>query len=185
MKVKVTQSCPTLCKPVDYTVHGILQARTLRCVAFPFFRGSSQPRSLPLQVVSLPVEPQGKPKNTGVSSLSLLQWIFLTQESNWGLLHCKDQYEIKLPTSHWIIEKARKFQKNIYFFIEYAKAFDCMDPNELWEMLKEMGIPDNLTYLLRKLYAGKEATVRAVMEQWTGSKLGKYTSRLYIVTLLI
>ena len=60
-----------------------------------------------------------------------------------------------------------------------------MDPNELWEMLKEMGIPDNLTYLLRKLYAGKEATVRAVMEQWTGSKLGKYTSRLYIVTLLI
>ena len=79
----------TLCDPVDCTVHGILQARMLRCVAFPFFRGSSQPRSLPLQVVSLPVEPQGKPKNTGVSSLSLLQWIFLTQESNWGLLHCR------------------------------------------------------------------------------------------------
>ena len=174
---------------MHYIVHGIPHARILEWVAFPFSRGSSQPwikpRSPILQMDSLPAEPQGKPKNTGVGNLSLLQWIFLTQESNWGLLHCKDQYEIKLPTSHWIIEKARKFQKNIYFFIEYAKAFDCMDPNELWEMLKEMGIPDNLTYLLRKLYAGKEATVRAVMEQWTGSKLGKYTSRLYIVTLLI
>ena len=79
----------TLCDPVDCTVHGILQARTLECVAFPFFRGSSQPRSPPLQVDSLPVEPQGKPKNTGAGSLSLLQWIFSTQESNWGLLHCR------------------------------------------------------------------------------------------------
>ena len=62
---------------------------------------------------------------------------------------------------HWIIEKAREFQKNIYFcFIDYAKAFDCVDHNKLWEILQEMGIPDHLTCLLRNLYAGQEATVR-------------------------
>uniref|UniRef100_A0A8C0A939 Reverse transcriptase domain-containing protein n=1 Tax=Bos mutus grunniens TaxID=30521 RepID=A0A8C0A939_BOSMU len=61
----------------------------------------------------------------------------------------------------WMIEKAREFQKNIYFcFIDYAKAFDCVDHNKLWKILKEMGIPDHLTYLLRNLYAGQEATVR-------------------------
>ena len=61
----------------------------------------------------------------------------------------------------WIIEKAREFQKNIYFcFLDYAKAFDCVDHNKLWNILKEMGIPDHLTCLLRNLYAGQEATVR-------------------------
>ena len=61
----------------------------------------------------------------------------------------------------WIIEKAREFQKNIYFFfIDYAKNFDCVDHNNLWSILKEMGIPDHLTCLLRNLYAGQEATVR-------------------------
>ena len=94
-KVKVSQSCPTLHDPMDYTVHGILQARILEWVAFPFSRGSSQPKSPPLQADSLPAEPQGKPKNTGVGSLSLLQQIFLTQESNQGLLHCR---WILLPT---------------------------------------------------------------------------------------
>ena len=60
-----------------------------------------------------------------------------------------------------IIGKAREFQKNIYFcFIDYAKAFDCMDHNKLWKILKEMGIPDHLTCLLRNLYAGQEATIR-------------------------
>ena len=62
---------------------------------------------------------------------------------------------------HWIIEKAREFQKNIYFcFIDYTKAFDCVDHNELWEILKEIGIPDHLNCLLRNLYAVQEATVR-------------------------
>ena len=62
---------------------------------------------------------------------------------------------------HWIIVKARKFRKIIYFcFIEYAKAFDCVDHNKLWKILQEMGIPDPLTCLLRNLYAGQEATVR-------------------------
>jgi len=61
----------------------------------------------------------------------------------------------------WIIKKAREFQKNIYFcFIDYAKALDCVDHNKLWKILKEMGIPDHLTCLLRNLYAGQEATVR-------------------------
>ena len=61
----------------------------------------------------------------------------------------------------WIIEKAREFQKNIYFcFIDYTKAFDCVDHNKLWKILKEMGIPDHLTCLLRNLYAGQEASVR-------------------------
>ena len=65
----------------------------------------------------------------------------------------------------WIIEKARDFQKNIYFcFIDYAKAFDCVDHNKLWKILPEMGIPDRLTCLLRNLYAGQEATVRTRCE---------------------
>ena len=61
----------------------------------------------------------------------------------------------------WLTKKAREFQKNIYFcFLDYAKAFDCVDHNKLWKILKEMGIPDHLTCLLRSLYAGQEATVR-------------------------
>ena len=67
----------------------------------------------------------------------------------------------QIANIHWIIEKAREFLKNIYFsFIDYAKAFDCVDHNKLWKILKEMGIPDPLTCLLRNLYAGQEATVR-------------------------
>jgi len=63
----------------------------------------------------------------------------------------------------WIMENAREFQKHIYFcFIDYAKAFDCVDHSKLWEILKEMGIPDHLTCLLRNMYAGQEATVRTV-----------------------
>ena len=70
-----------------------------------------------------------------------------------------EEPEIKLPTICWIIEKVREFQKNIYLcFIDYAKAFDCVDHNKLWEILKEMGIPDHLTCLLRNLYAGQEAS---------------------------
>ncbi|KAB0349612.1 hypothetical protein FD754_014469 [Muntiacus muntjak] len=66
----------------------------------------------------------------------------------------------QIANIHWIIEKAREFQKNIYFcFIDYAKAFHCVDRNKLWKILKEMGIPDHLTCLLRNLYAGQEGTV--------------------------
>ena len=62
----------------------------------------------------------------------------------------------QIANIRWIIEKAREFQKNIYFcFVNYAKAFDCMDHNKLWNILKDMGISDHLTYLLRNLYAGQ------------------------------
>ena len=67
----------------------------------------------------------------------------------------------QIANIHWIIEKAREFQKNNYFcFIDYAKTFDCVDHNKLWKILKEMEIPDHLTCLLRNLYAGQKATVR-------------------------
>ena len=67
----------------------------------------------------------------------------------------------QIANIRWITGKAREFQKNIYFcFIDYAKAFDCVDHDELWKILKVMGIPDHLTCLLRNLYAGQEATVR-------------------------
>ena len=93
LKVKVTQSCPTLYDLVDYTVHGIVQARILEWVAFPFSRGSSQPRDQTqvshIVAESLPAEPQGKPKNTGMGSLFLLQQIFPIQELNQYLLHCR------------------------------------------------------------------------------------------------
>ena len=86
----------------------------------------------------------------------------------------------------WIIKKAREFQKNIYFcFIEYAKAFNCVDHNKLWKILKEMGIPDPLTCLLRNLYSGQEATVRTSWNNRQVPNRKRSTSRLYIVTLLI
>ena len=80
----------------------------------------------------------------------------------------------------WIMEKAREFQKNIYFcFIDYAKAFDCVDHNKQWKILQEMGIPDHLTCLLRNLYTGQEAT-ELDMEQQTGSKEEKgYVKAVY------
>ena len=74
----------------------------------------------------------------------------------------------------WIINKARKSQKNIFFcFIDYAKAFDCVDHNKLWKILNEMGIPDNLTCLLRNLYAGQEATVRTRHGRIDWFKIGR------------
>ena len=77
----------------------------------------------------------------------------------------------QIDNIRWIMAKAREFQKNIYVcFIDSAKAFDCVDHNKLWEILKEMGIPDHLISLLRNLYAGQEATLELDMKQQTGSK---------------
>ena len=74
----------------------------------------------------------------------------------------------------WIIEKTREFQKNIYFcFIDYAKAFDCVDHNKLWKILQEMGMPDHPACLLRNLYAGQEATVRTGHETTDWFQIGK------------
>ena len=79
----------------------------------------------------------------------------------------------QIASINWIIEKAREFQKNIHFcFINYAKAFDCVEHNKLWKILKETGIPDHLTCLLRNRYAGQEVTELDI-EQQTGSKSGK------------
>ena len=78
----------------------------------------------------------------------------------------------------WILEKAREFQKNIYpCFIDYTKAFDCVDHNKLWKALTKMGIPDHLTCLLRNLYLGQEATVRILYETTVGSGLRKEYDR--------
>ena len=109
-EVKVAQSCLTLCVPMDYTVHGIPQARILEWVVFPSPVDLPNPgiesRSPALQADSLPTEPQTKPKNTGVGSLSLLQRIFLTQESNWGLLHCRQiLYQLSYQGRRYGIQK--------------------------------------------------------------------------------
>ena len=78
-------------------------------------------------------------------------------------LEKEEKLEIKLPNIPWIVEKAREFQKNIYFyFVDYAKAFDSVNHNKLWKALKQMRAPDHLTCLLRKLYAGQEAAVRTL-----------------------
>ena len=80
----------------------------------------------------------------------------------------------QIASTLWITEKAREFQKNIYFcFIDYAKAFDCMNHNKMWRILKEMGIPDHLTCLLRNLYAGQEATVRTGRRTTDWFQIGK------------
>ena len=72
-----------------------------------------------------------------------------------------EKAEEEINSIHWIIEKAREFEKNIYFcFIDYEKAFDCVNHNKLWKILQEMGIPDHITCLLRNLYVAQEATVR-------------------------
>ena len=100
-----------------------------------------------------------------------------------GLSKTSDQ----IANIHWIIKKAREFQKNIYFcFFGYTKAFDYVDHNKLWKILKEMGIPDHLSCLLRNVYAGQEATVRSGhgTTDWVPNRK-RSTSRLYIVTLFI
>ena len=91
----------------------------------------------------------------------------------------------QIANIRWIIEKAREYQKNIYFcFIDQVKPCDSVDHKKLWKILEEMGIPDCLTCLLRNLYAGQEVTVRTG-HGTTGSKSGKDMPRLYIVTPLI
>ena len=96
-----------------------------------------------------------------------------------------EEPEIKLPTSagSW---KKQEFQKNIYFcFIDYAKAFNCVDHNKLWKILKEMGIPDHLTCLLRNLYAGQEATVRTGHGTTDWFQIGKGVRQGCILSLCL
>ena len=89
----------------------------------------------------------------------------------------------QIANIHWVIKEAREFQKNIYFcFIDYAKAFDCVDDNKLWKILKEMGIPDHLTCLLRNLYAGQVATVRTGHETTEWFQIGKRVRQVCILS---
>ena len=116
--------------------------------------------------------------HAGKVMLKILQ-ARLQQYLNWELPDVEAEIRkgrrtrYQIANTCWSIEKAREFQKNIYFcFIDYVKAFDCVDHNKLWKVLKEMWIPDHLIYLLRNLYVGQEAT-EPVTEQQTGAKLGK------------
>ena len=91
-----------------------------------------------------------------------------------------------IANTHWIIENEREFHKNIYFFfIDYAKAFDCVDHNKLWKILKEMGIPDHLTCLLRNYMQVRKQQLELDTEQQLVPNRKRSMSRLYIVTLLI
>ena len=87
-------------------------------------------------------------------------------------------YQRSIANIYWIMEKAREFQKNIYFyFIDYAKAFDCVDHNKQWKILQEIIIPDHLTCLLKNLYAGQEATVRTGHETTDWFQIRKRVSQ--------
>ena len=135
--MKVAQLCPTLCDPMDYSVHGILQARILEWVVIPFSKYLPNPgielRSPALQADSLPAEPREKTKTTGMGSLSLLQRIFQTQELNRGLLHCRQiLYQQSYHGSHkYLMEinlnagtKKRKCRgKNWYMKHKYKTSF--------------------------------------------------------------
>ena len=130
------------------------------------------------------------------SMLKILQ-ARLQQYTNWELLDVQAEFRKgrgirdQIANINWIIEKVMQFQKNIHFcFIDYSKAFEFVDHNKLWKILKDMGIPDHLTSILINLYANQETTVRKKkkkkqqleldVEQWTGSKLGKeYDKGIY------
>ena len=111
----------------------------------------------------------------------------LQQYLNWGIPDVQARFRKgrrtrdQIANIPWITEKARKFQKNVYLcFIDHDRAFDCVDQNKLWKILKEVGIPDYLTCLLKNLYADKKTQLEPDMEQWTGSNLGKeYVKAVY------
>ena len=96
-----------------------------------------------------------------------------------------EKSEIKLPTSAGSSKKQESSRKTYFCFIDYAKAFDCVDHKKLWKILTEIGIPDHLTCLLRNLYAGQEATVRTGHGTTDWFQIGKGIRQVYIVTLLI
>ena len=121
-----------------------------------------EPRSPAFQADALTSEPSGKPwSNAQILQARLQQYVSRElPDVQTGLRKGRGTRD-QVANIHWIMEKGREFQKNIYFcLIDYAKAFDILDHNKLWKILKEMAIPDHLTCLLRNLYAGPEATVR-------------------------
>ena len=141
------------------------------------------------------------PTSIQFSSVQLLScvWLFATpwttarqaslSISNSRSLSKPMSIELVRPSNHlihWMIERAREFQKNIYFcFIDYAKVFDCVDHNKLWKILQEMGIPDHLTCLLRNPYAGQEATVRTGHGTTDWFQIGKGVWQSCILSLCL
>ena len=111
-------------------------------------------------------------------------WILVLPEVQAGFRKGRGTRD-QIANIHWIIEKARQFQKNIYFcFIDYAKSFDCVDHNKLWKILKEMGLLDHLTCFLRNLYAGQEATVRTGHGTTDWFQIGKGVCQRYCYSAL-
>ena len=150
-----------------HTVHGVLKARILKWFAIPFSSGPHSVRPLHHDVSIV-----GGPTWHGLVSLSQTSCGSCDQTGQLSVIVVSGTRN-QTANICWIIKKAREFQKNIYLcFIDYAKAFDCVDHYKLWKILKEMGIPDHLTCLLRNLYAGQEET-ELDMEQQTGSKKEK------------
>ena len=124
--------------------------------------------------------------HTSKLMLKILQ-VTLQQYVNWEIPDVQAWFRKgrgsrdQITNTCWITVKAREFQKNIYFcFIDYTKAFDCVDHNKLWKILQEMGIPDHLTCLLRNLYAGQEATVRTRYGTTDWFQIGKGVHQGYI-----
>ena len=110
-----------------------------------------------------------------ISSIKYYRITILNTEHLFSIQNTSYQWHVgsftPIDSIHWIIKKAREFQKNIYFcFIDYTKTFDDVDHNKLWKILKELGIPDHLTCLLGNLYAGQEQHLELDIEQQTGSK---------------
>ena len=147
------------CSLPGFSVHGIFQARVLEWVAISFSRGSSRPRDR--TQVSCIVGRHASKVMLKILQASLQQYVNRElPDVQFGFRKGRGTRD-QIANINWIMEKAREFQKNIYFcFIDHAKAFDCVDHNKLWKILREMEIPDHLTCLLRNLYAGQEATVR-------------------------
>ena len=172
-KVRVSQLCPTLCNPMDYRIHGILQRRILEWVAFHFSRaipkkgnarGCSNYHTIALV------------SHASKVMLKILQ-ARLQQYMNWEIPDVQTRFRKgrgtrdQIANIWWITGKAREFQKKIYFcFIDYAKVFDCVDHNKLWKILQEMGISDHFTCLLRHRVQVKKQQLEPDMKQQTASK---------------
>ena len=196
------QHVKLFCDPTDCvalpgsSVHGISQARILKWVTIYFPRGIVPIQGSNLSLLYWPANslPHGKPLSKATRSFynPTSSIVRLQLNMNCELPDIQAGFRKgrgtrdQIANIHLIIKKAREFQKNIYFcFVDYTKAFDCLDHNKLWKILKEMGIPDHLTCLLRNLYVGQEATVRTTWNNMLAPNWERCMSRLYIVTLLI
>ena len=176
-------SCSSQALGLIVRVHGL--SCFAGCGIFP--HQGSNPHPLPWQVNPYPLYHQGSPQIYIFLNISILLYMNRELPDVQASFRKGRGTRDQIVNIRWIMEKAREFQKNIYFcFIDYAKAFDCVDHNKLWKILKEMRIPDHLTCLLRNLYAGQEATVRTGHGTTDWFQIGKGVRlRLYIVTLLI